>query len=197
MHANQSRKGGEIPYVAHLMAVSVIVMEAGGSEDEAIAALLHDGPEDQGGLGRLADIRSRFGDRVADIVEHCSDTFEMPKPSWAERKRAYVEGLASADASTLLVSVADKLHNARTTLRDLEAAADPSTVWRRFSATPEQTLGNYRALIDAYRQGAPDPRRDAIVRDLSRILEAMENFSRPAGMSVTTPLRPLGRRSAS
>lgn len=177
MHATQSRKGGEIPYIAHLMAVSVIVMEAEGSEHEAIAALLHDGPEDQGGLERLADIRNRFGDRVADIVEHCSDTFETPKPSWLDRKRAYVESLASADASTLLVSAADKLHNARSTLRDLEAAADPKTVWRRFKGTPEQTLANYRALIDAYEQGTPDVRRDPIVRELHQVVDAMEAIS--------------------
>jgi len=174
MHAEQSRKGGEIPYVSHLMAVSVIVMEARGTEDEAIAALLHDGPEDQGGLERLADIRTRFGDRVAGIVEHCSDTFETPKPSWLARKRAYVDSLASADASTLLVSVADKLHNARATLRDLQAAADPATVWHRFKGTPEQTLANYRALIDAYEHGTPDVRRDPVVRELRRVVEGME-----------------------
>jgi (p)ppGpp synthase/HD superfamily hydrolase len=174
MHADQSRKGGEIPYVAHLMAVSVIVMEARGTEDEAIAALLHDGPEDQGGLERLADIRDRFGDRVAGIVEHCSDTFETPKPSWLDRKRRYVESLASADASTLLVSVADKLHNARSTLRDLQAAADPATVWRRFKGTPEQTIANYRALIDAYTRGTPDARRDPIVHELRNIIDAIE-----------------------
>src|SRR5664280_1750964 len=93
-----------IPYVAHLLAVASIVMEAGGSEDEAIAALLHDGPEDQGGEKTLAEIRARFGDEVADIVSNCSDTFEDPKPPWAERKRKYLEHLRNADIGTLLVS---------------------------------------------------------------------------------------------
>jgi (p)ppGpp synthase/HD superfamily hydrolase len=177
MHADQARKSTQIPYISHLMAVSSIVWEAGGSEDEAIAGLLHDGPEDKGGLERLADIRGRFGDRVADIVEHCSDTFETPKPSWPERKRAYAERLASADASTLLVSAADKLHNARATLRDLEAAADPATVWHRFSGTREQILGNYRALIGAYAIAVHDERRDALIHELSHLVEAMEKAS--------------------
>ena len=174
MHAGQVRKQTTIPYVAHLMAVSSIVWEAGGSETEAIAALLHDGPEDQGGVDRLAAIRRRFGDEVADIVEHCSDTFEMPKPSWAERKAAYVERLKKADRSTLLVSVADKLHNARATLRDLSEADDPSSVWGRFRKTREQTLANYLALIGVYIEGASDPRRGPLVAELYRTVDAME-----------------------
>ena len=171
MHSAQERKGTQIPYIAHLLAVSSIVLEAGGTEDEAIAALLHDGPEDQGGLERLEDIRLRFGDCVSQIVEHCSDTFETPKPCWSKRKKAYVARLALADASTMLVSVADKLHNARATLRDLSNAADPLTVWNRFSATREQTIENYRALVGAYERGISDQRRDSLVAELRHVVE--------------------------
>ena len=171
LHRTQRRKGTTIPYIAHLLAVASIVMEAGGSEDEAIAALLHDGPEDQGGEKTLADIRKRFGDAVADIVSNCSDTFEDPKPAWTERKRNYIQHLRSADAGTLLVSCADKLHNARATLRDLRDQG--ASVWNRFSATREQTLGNYVSLIEAYENATPDPRRTGIVRELRDIVAQM------------------------
>ena len=130
-------------------AVAGIIWEAGGTEDKAIAGLLHDGPGDQGGLERLADIRRCFGDHVGDIVAHCSDTFETPKPPWPERKRTYAESLRHADTSTLLVSIADKLHNARATAADLQQAADAATGWGKFSATREQTIGNYEMLIAA------------------------------------------------
>ena len=159
MHAFQTRKGTRIPYISHALSVCAMVWEAGGTEEEAIAALLHDGPEDQGGLARLADIRDRFGNRVAEIVEHCSDTFESPKPPWSERKRAYVERLASADESVLLVSVADKLHNALATLRDLENASDLTAFWQRFNASPNAIVDNYSALVRAYTVAKPDPRR--------------------------------------
>jgi (p)ppGpp synthase/HD superfamily hydrolase len=115
-------------------------MEAGGNEDEAIAALLHDAAEDQGGEKALEDIRRRFGDTVKHIVAECSDTFADPKPPWEKRKREYIERLRVADTSTLLVSAADKLHNARATLRDLREHG--TSVWKRFSATREQTLAN-------------------------------------------------------
>jgi (p)ppGpp synthase/HD superfamily hydrolase len=177
MHATQARKGTQIPYISHLMAVAGIIFEAGGTEDEAIAGLLHDGPEDQGGRERLADIRTKFGAHVGDIVEHCSDTFESKKPPWAERKKAYAESLAHADASTLLVSLADKLHNARATLSNLRSESDPAKIWNRFSATPEQSIGNYRALIGAYERGAPDIRRNALVRELTAIVDAMAAYS--------------------
>ena len=175
MHATQARKGSQIPYISHLMAVAGIIWEAGGTEDEAIAGLLHDGPEDQGGLERLADIRRRFGDRVGDIVEHCSDTFETPKPPWAERKRAYAASLRHADASTLLVSIADKLHNARATASDLSQADDPAAIWGKFSATREQTIANYEMLIAAYESGTADPRRVPLVQRLRSAVEAMKH----------------------
>lgn len=172
LHASQRRKGTMIPYVAHLLAVTSIVLEAGGTEDEAIAALLHDGPEDQGGEKTLEEIRRRFGDRVAKTVAACSDTFEDPKPEWEKRKRDYIEHLAQADESTLLVSAADKLHNARATLRDVRQLGE--IVWRRFSATREQTLENYRNLIAAYKSARPDDRRTGVVSELGDVLALLE-----------------------
>jgi (p)ppGpp synthase/HD superfamily hydrolase len=174
LHSTQGRKGTTIPYVAHLLAVAGIVMEAGGTEDEAIAALLHDGPEDQGGEKTLAEIRRRFGEPVAHIVGECSDTFEEPKPEWSERKRRYLEHLRKADRGTLLVSAADKLHNARATLRDLRDHG--ISVWSRFSATREQTLANYDGLIAAYQNAIADSRRSAIVRELRETVDLMRNF---------------------
>jgi (p)ppGpp synthase/HD superfamily hydrolase len=172
LHASQARKATTIPYVAHLLAVAAIVMEAGGDEDEAIAALLHDGPEDQGGEETLEEIRRRFGDRIANIVAECSDTFEDPKPEWELRKAAYRARLGSADKSSLLVSASDKLHNARATLRDLRLHG--ASVWDRFSATREQTLENYRSLIEAYERGETDDRRTDVVRELREVIDQMD-----------------------
>lgn len=175
LHETQTRKGSAIPYISHLLAVTGIVLEAGGTEAEAIAAVLHDGPEDRGGLKTLAYIREHFGATVADIVEGCSDTFETPKPPWIERKRAYREHLAKADRSTLLVSASDKLHNSRATLRDLKA--EGPSVWSRFSARPDETLANYRDLIAVYKSGASDARRDPIVAELTKIVQEMSTFA--------------------
>jgi (p)ppGpp synthase/HD superfamily hydrolase len=172
LHASQARKETTIPYVAHLLAVASIVMEADGDEDEAIAALLHDGPEDQGGEKTLEEIRRRFGENVARIVRECSDTFEDPKPAWEPRKQAYHERLKHADSSTLLVSAADKLHNARATHRDVREIGE--SVWQRFSATREQTLDNYGKLIEIYETAAPDKRRVEIVRELREVVAKME-----------------------
>ncbi len=119
IHAHQQRKGTGIPYLAHLLAVTSIALEHGATEDEAIAALLHDAGEDAGGRGRIEDIRQRFGDAVADIVQGCTDTEVTPKPPWRKRKEDYIAHLADASPSTLLVSAADKLHNARAILSDL------------------------------------------------------------------------------
>src|SRR4029079_8127506 len=124
VHGGQVRKQTSIPYVAHLLAVAATVIEYGGSEDMAIAGLLHDAVEDQGGEPRLRDIRNRFGDRVADIVRACSDSVVnsatgAQKEDWRIRKTRYIEHLGTVDQETLLVSLCDKTHNARAILRDL------------------------------------------------------------------------------
>ena len=120
------RKGSQTPYIAHPLGVASLVLEDGGDEDEAIAALLHDAPEDQGGLETLEQIRIRFGERVASIVDGCTDTYETPKPPWRRRKDDYLAHLPTASPSVWRVSLADKLHNARTILVDLHARAGRS-----------------------------------------------------------------------
>jgi (p)ppGpp synthase/HD superfamily hydrolase len=147
LHQAQVRKGSGVPYVAHLLGVSSLVLEHGGDEDEAIAALLHDAVEDQGGPPTLARIAAAFGARVAAIVEGCSDSMGEPKPPWRARKEHYLAHLAGASASTRLVSSCDKLYNARTILADLRAGAQ---VWDRFTGGREGSLWYYRAVADEF-----------------------------------------------
>lgn len=116
LHADQFRKGTSIPYIAHLLAVAGIALENGANEDQAIAALLHDAVEDQGGEKTSQEIRGRFGNNVAEIVEGCTDTDIIPKPPWRKRKEDYISHLKNAGRSILLVSASDKLHNARAIL---------------------------------------------------------------------------------
>ena len=183
VHARQTRKGSMVPYVSHLLAVSAIVLEHGGSEDEAIAALLHDAPEDHGGQPRLDDIRSRFGEAIADIVEACSDSLaEDPtkKEAWRVRKAAYHAHLrASTNPSVLLVSAADKLHNARSTAADLRR--DGSTVWARFKAGAAETLWNYEELIKAYDEFPQDERLHGVVDELRLVVAAMRKHTEDTG----------------
>ena len=161
-HEGQRRKATTVPYVAHLLAVCALVLEDGGDEDEAIAALLHDVVEDQGGVPRAAEVRARFGDRVADIVVACSDTDVMPKPPWRSRKEAYVAHVRSAPDAVRRVSLADKVHNARTILADYRVVGE--AVWRRFSAGGDDQLWYYESLVDAFRRDAPSPLHDEFVR---------------------------------
>jgi (p)ppGpp synthase/HD superfamily hydrolase len=169
-----------IPYIGHLIGVASIVIDAGGSEVEAIAAVLHDAPEDQGGKSRLDDITAVFGRRVAEIVLGCTDslaTDPKEKAPWRERKERYIAHLlASCDLSVYLVSAADKCHNARATARDLCFASDPQLVWSKFNpdAGRDGTLWYYRELVKAYGLGPKDERRDLIVSDLKRAVTEME-----------------------
>src|SRR5208282_871432 len=136
-HAGQTRKQTAVPYLSHLMAVASLVLEAGGDEDLAIAALLHDVVEDCGGMPRLREIRKQFGSRVAKIVEGCTDSFGEPKAEWVERKKDYLREVKQADAETRLVSASDKLHNVRTILADYWK--DGEKIWARFSGRKEGT----------------------------------------------------------
>lgn len=124
LHREQLRKATLVPYIAHLLTVSALVLENGGDEASAIAALLHDAAEDQGGDETLALIREKFGPQVAEIVVGCSDTFEIPKPPWRERKEAYLGHLPKASPEIQLVSLADKVHNARTILANLRTSGE-------------------------------------------------------------------------
>jgi (p)ppGpp synthase/HD superfamily hydrolase len=169
VHRNQSRKGSGVPYISHLLAVCAIVLEYGGNEIEAIAALLHDAPEDQGGRERLAEIRAKFGEPVAAIVAGCTDAWTEPKPPWRRRKEEYLAQLKEASPSVLLVSVADKLHNSRTILADYHVSG--ATLWERFAGRREGTLWYYRAIIAVYRQTIANPR---LVDELDRVVSELE-----------------------
>lgn len=158
LHRHQERKGSGVPYFAHLLGVSSLALEYGADEDEAIAALLHDAGEDQGGQQIVDEIRGRFGDRVADIVVGCSDSLETPKPPWRERKNRYVAHLASASASLRLVSGCDKLYNARCILADFRRVGD--SLWSRFTGGREGTLWYYRALANVLSSGGFAGARD-------------------------------------
>jgi (p)ppGpp synthase/HD superfamily hydrolase len=153
--------------------VATIVGENGGTEDEVVAALLHDAPEDQGGEERLEDIRMRFGDAVAKVVSGCTDTYEELKPAWRQRKEAIrSKRMASAPASVRLVSAADKLHNARSILADLRSLGDD--LWDRFTGGKEGTLWYYRALVEAYEAAGANP----VVEELDRVVREIEALAR-------------------
>jgi (p)ppGpp synthase/HD superfamily hydrolase len=172
VHADQRRKGGSVPYIAHLLGVAALVLEDGGDEDEAIAALLHDAVEDQGGAERLDDIRRRFGERVAAIVEACTDTKEDPKPPWYQRKETHIEGFRSAPPEVLRIALADKLYNARAIQRDRYISGE--AVWSRFHAGREQVLWYYRTLADLFSERRPG----WMAEELQRVIQKLE---RPSG----------------
>lgn len=171
-HAAQTRKKTEVPYISHLMSVAALVLEAGGDEDQAIAALLHDVVEDCGGQPVLEEVRERFGDRVANIVEGCTDAYTIPKPPWKQRKLDYLEVLRRADDDIRLVSAADKLHNVRTILADYRHEGD--LVWERFSGRKDGTLWYYRAVLDVLRHGNPN----RLVDELQCVVTELETLTR-------------------
>jgi (p)ppGpp synthase/HD superfamily hydrolase len=150
-HRTQQRKGSSSPYATHLLAVSALVGEFGGDEEQMIAGLLHDSIEDQGVTE--AELTSRFGARVAKIVVACTDSFETPKPPWEERKQRYLASLRGKPAEIKLVSACDKLHNATAILRDLNDPAVGQAIWKKFTAPRDQTLWYYRALVEVLRDG--------------------------------------------
>lgn len=173
LHANQLRKGTHVPYIAHLLGVTSLALEYGATEDEAIAALLHDAIEDQGGAATREEIRRQFGDTVTQIVEGCTDADTVPKPPWKERKQAYIQHIPLASASVRLVSACDKLHNARSIVRDCREQGE--AVWDKFKGGKAGTLWYYRALITAFRQGEPMP----VIEELDRVVTEMEALSHP------------------
>lgn len=148
LHRRQKRKGTEIPYLAHLMSVAALVVEHGGQENDAIAALLHDAAEDQGGAAILMQIRERFGNYVADIVADCTDSWSCPKPPWRERKEEYIAALPKKPRQSLLVSLADKTHNAEAILSDFQSIGD--ALWQRFAGGRSGTLWYYQSLLHAF-----------------------------------------------
>lgn len=162
LHRNQRRKGTSIPYISHLMTVAALVLEHGGTEDHAIAGLLHDAPEDQGGEVTLGEIRARFGDTVADIVADCTDAWIDPKPPWRARKEAYIERLPHKRRESLLVSLADKTHNAEAVLWDYRSDGDD--LWLRFNGGAEGTRWYYSSLAKVFQVSLPGALSDRFGR---------------------------------
>lgn len=164
-HAGAVRKGTDVPYLSHLIQVAGLVMELGGDEDEAIGALLHDAAEDAGGEAALSEILTRFGPRVESIVRQNSDSItdeKAQKGPWRERKERYIAGIARKEPSALLVSIADKIHNARSLSQDNRFLGDAH--WKRFNASKEDSLWYYRSLLAAFEQRTgDDPRLGAAV----------------------------------
>ena len=171
LHATQVRKGSGVPYIAHLLGTASIALEYGASEDEAIAALLHDAIEDRGGSITREAIRSRFGDTVTAIVDGCTDSDTTPKPPWRQRKETYIAHIVTASGSVRLVSAADKLYNVRSILEDYRQSGD--RVWERFKGKKDGTLWYYNSLVEAFRQTESTP----IVEELARTVLELNQLS--------------------
>ena len=172
IHANQTRKGTDVPYMTHLLGVASLVLENGAqSEEEVIGALLHDAAEDQGGRPRLEDIREQFGEQVGHIVDACTDSYESPKPPWRERKEAYVTHVRErvergGDEPALRVSLADKLHNTRAIIADVRESGD--AVFERFNGKKDGTIWYYAALVEAFR-GFPNRMVGELEREVTEL----------------------------
>ena len=171
LHADQRRKASGEPYAAHLLAVAAIVLEHGGSEDEAIAALLHDAIEDCGGAPIRDEIRRRFGPRVVAIVDGCTDADVTPKPPWRPRKEAHLARLREASASVRLVAAADKLHNARALVREYRVRGE--ALWDHFRGGRDGTLWYYRTAADVLSNVEETP----LVEELQRTVAQLERLT--------------------
>lgn len=183
VHGSQVKKATGAPYLAHLMGVASLVLEHGGDEDAAIGALLHDAAEDHGGEERLADIRRNFGPRVARIVEGCTDSMEKKedRPPWRKRKEAYVRRLVNEREPTLLVSVADKVHNIRSLVLDVRQNGPKA--WDDYSGGREGRLWYYHALLRTYtsvgRRRRVSPGARALTRELGERVEELDLVAKP------------------
>jgi (p)ppGpp synthase/HD superfamily hydrolase len=175
-HRTQTRKGSTIPYIAHLLGVASLVLEAGGDEDLAIAALLHDVVEDCGGEKMLKQVQRRFGKRVAEIVDGCTDAYAIPKPPWRERKVSYINRLKKEGADTRLVSAADKLNNVRSILSDYRALGE--SVWSRFNGGRDGALWYYRTLRDEFLRSKPN----RITLDFDLAVRELESLTQEKGI---------------
>ena len=171
VHACQTRRADGRPYIAHLLRVTGLVIQEGGTEDEAIAALLHDAVEDQGGLERLEDIRGRYGTAVADIVDECTDSYGDPKPPWRRRKERYLADLEHSSPGCLLVSLADKIDNVRSLLRERGIHGD--AVWERSGKRPSEARWYYGALASRLGQLRPGPLADELASAVAELDRAI------------------------
>ena len=170
-HRGQARKASTVPYIAHLIGVASLVLEAGGDEDLAIAALLHDVVEDCGGAPMLKEVRRLFGPRVAKVVDGCTDADVYPKPPWRERKEKYLSHLRDADQDTRLVSAADKLNNVRSIVSDYRVIGE--SVWSRFNGGRDGTLWYYRSLLDIFLRHEPN----RVTRELKLAVHELESLA--------------------
>jgi len=170
LHAEQERKGSGAPYAAHLLSVAGLAMENGADEDEAIAALLHDAVEDQGGAATREEIRRRFGAPVAEIVAGCSDTDQTPKPPWRDRKEACLAHLGHASPSVRLVSACDKLDNVRSLIAAYRRLGEP--LWDRFRGGRDGTLWYHRSVVEVLKAAGTTP----LVEELDRTVHELENL---------------------
>lgn len=183
-HRHQQRKRTDIPYLAHLLAVTAIVLELGGQEDEAIAALLHDVVEDGGGPAALVEIDEAFGSDVARWVDQSSDNVSPPKPPWRERKQGYLDAMPEKDASALRIGLADKFHNARSILAGYQV--DGEGVWSRFSAGDgDEVRWYYRALVDAFtaQRDRLGPQAQPLLEQLRLTVDEIERLAAPHSVS--------------
>jgi (p)ppGpp synthase/HD superfamily hydrolase len=171
IHAAQVRKGTRVPYLSHILGVASLVLEAGGDEDQAIAALLHDAVEDQPRGGKTAkEIERKFGDHVLEMVLACTDAMTHPKRPWIERKREYIARARTHAPDARLVSLADKLHNTRAILADYRRVGDK--VWERFSASRDEALWYYRSLVQVYTETGED---EGLLRAMDRVVGQLES----------------------
>ncbi len=170
IHAGQIRKGSQTPYYAHILGVASLVLEDGGTETEAIAALLHDAAEDGAGQNTLDEIRAQFGDEIAEIVLDCSDTLETPKPPWRARKQAHIDHLKTSRPESMHVKLADKVHNANNLLRSLHEYG-PS-VWDDFKGGREGTLWYFREMHAVFSQ----TRSGYLMDEFARLIDEIEVY---------------------
>ena len=171
LHSEQTRKATGVPYVSHLLGVASLVLEYGGDEDAAIAGLLHDAVEDQGGRPTLDLIRDRFGERVAGMVEALSDHIDPPKPKWKVRKDAYIAHVREAEPAVRLISACDSLHNVRGFTADFRRLGPD--LWKTFTGGSQGLVWYYRSLAAVYADLGPAD----VAAELTRALDAFEGLS--------------------
>ena len=167
LHNNQVRKGSNIPYISHLLSVTALVLEDGGSEDEAIAALLHDAIEDRGGNKTRQEIKVKFGDKIAEIVEGCTESDIIPKPPWKERKLATINKLRYASPEVRRVTLADKVHNARSILSDWYRIGDE--IWERFKTGKTGTLWYFKSIAEVDKELGSSYLGEELVRVIAQL----------------------------
>ncbi|MFN2143896.1 MAG: HD domain-containing protein [Anaerolineales bacterium] len=170
IHAGQTRKGSQTPYFAHILGVASLVLEDGGTETEAIAALLHDAAEDGAGQDTLDEIQAQFGAEITEIVLDCSDTLEKPKPPWKERKQAHIEHLKTSRPESVHVKLADKVHNANNLLRSLHEHGP--AIWDDFKGGRDGTLWYFKGMYEVFSL----TRSGYLMDEFARLIAEIENF---------------------